>query len=94
MKLYDIIPGHNYCVISAAAGTFSADITRDDDDYLKIDCVRVITLADLKHLQDDLDICAYDVIQADGADGIEQISEYNAVTESGEEIKIFVPDLW
>lgn len=95
MKLYDVITGHNYCIIDTGSGHLTCDISREEEEYQRITFVQVLTLSDLKKMQDELDIYAYDTIQENGGFGaIVTIEEYDAVTEDGEEIRIFVPDMW
>ena len=95
MKLADVITSHNYCVIDTMTGHWNCDVFQEEEEYQSITFVRELTIPDLKQMQDELDIYAYEVIQENGGfEGIETIEEYNAVTEDGEEIRIFVPDLW
>ena len=95
MKLYDVITSHEYCIIDTSCGHLTCDISRDDEEYQRITFSGALTISDLMKMQDELDIYAYDTIMENGGyEGIETIEEYNAVTADGEEIIIFVPDMW
>lgn len=96
MKLYNVITGHNYCIIDTNYVRLTCDISREEEEYQRITFSRVLTLSDLKKMQEELDIYAYEFIQQNDEyyENIETIYEYEAVTEDGEEVRIFVPDMW
>ena len=97
MKLYDEITSHQYCLIYTDYGYYMCDISREEEEYQQITFSRKLTISDLRKMQDEDDIGAYDAIRVydgDEIERIETIEEYNAVTEDGEEIRIFVPDMW
>lgn len=95
MKIYDKFK-NQWAVYSCENGCWSEDISRDETDYLSITFLRVMTMDDLKKMQEEEDRSVYDVIahHSDEIDLINEVSEYKAISGSGEEFCVYIVDSW
>lgn len=95
MKIYDMFK-NQFAVYYCEHGCFSEDISRDETDFRSITLRRVLSMEGLKKMQEEEERSVYDVIayHSDDIDQINKVSEYEAITEDGEEFFIYIVDGW